>query len=1079
MVVSLSVDNKRIEAEPGKTLLEVANANGIKIPTLCYHKALLPQGACRLCVVEIKGRSKLAASCSYPVEDGIEVMTNSPRVVKARQLVAGLLSLRCPNVPQVQELARQMGVDQTALKRFTPDDEKCILCGLCIRICEERMGVNAIDFVNRGYRRKVSTPFDQYSPICITCGACQSVCPTGAIDLAKITTNSPRPILSEYNEQLAGRHPIYIPFPQAVPKMAVIDRNSCVFFRRGVCKTCEAFCEAKAIDYDQEDKITQIDAGAVVLATGFDLIDPELRKELGFGRYANVVTSLQFERLLSASGPHLGTVLRPSDLNPPKRIAFIQCVGSREIDHKYCSSVCCMYATKEALIVQEHSPETECTIFYIDIRAYGKGYEAFFQRAKEQGVRYIRCRPSEVREATETKNLVLQFEGQDGALVKEEFDLVVLSVGMQPSPKSKQLADTFGVETDEYGFIRTQADAPVDTSTPGVYVAGVLSGPKDIPESVMEASAAAARAMTLLAEARGTLTREKSYPPEIDITGQEPRVGVFICHCGRNIGSVVNVPEVVDYARTLPNVVYSEDNLYTCSTDSCDRIKQKIHEHNLNRVIVASCTPRTHEPLFRDTIRQAGLNPYLFEMVNIRDQCSWVHMHEGEKATKKAMDLVRMGVAKASMLEPLYPDYVSVNPVALVLGGGLAGMTAALELASQGFKVHLLEKSSDLGGHMRRVKYLFNGNDPQEILASLIDQVTNDPLIQVYTGAEIFDFTGSVGNFKTRFKYQGEDQEIAHGVVIVATGAQEYQPSEYLYDRHPKVITQLDLEEKLATGSFNAQSVTMIQCVGSCDEPNGYCSRLCCSQAVKTSLRIKEKSPDTDVFILHRDMRTYGFYENYYSQAREKGVRFIRMEDGTRPEVIANNGHLKVSVLDDILRARLNIETDLLVLSSGIVPGDGNKSLAQILKLPLTQDGFFLEAHLKLRPVDFSTDGIFLCGLAHSPKSMGESIAQAGAAAARAATILSKPRMQLEAAISEVVEENCDGCAYCVDPCPYQAITLVEYEKDGVLKKKVVTDPAKCRGCGVCQATCPKQGIIVRNYRLDMLSAMVDAALAG
>ena len=1078
-MIKLSIDGRVVETEPGKTLLEVSSANGIKIPTLCYHKALLPQGACRLCVVEIKGRPKLAASCSFPVEDGIEVFTNSPRVIKARQMVAGLLSLRCPNVPQVQELAAQIGVDQAALKRFTPDDEKCILCGLCVRICEERMGVNAIDFVNRGYRRKVSTPFDQYSEICVTCGACQSVCPTGAIDLAKITTNIPRPILSEYNEHLAGRHPIYIPFPQAVPKMAVVDRNNCLFFRRGVCKTCQEFCEAKAINFEQEDEIAQIDAGAVVLATGYELIDPELKKELGYGRYANVVTSLQFERLQSASGPYLGTVLRPSDLMAPKRIAFIQCVGSREVDHNYCSSVCCMYATKEALIVKEHEPETECTIFYIDMRAFGKGYELFFQRAKEQGIRYIRCRPSAVRELIGSKNLALQFEGDDGKLVQEEFDLVVLSVGMQPSPKSRQLAETFGVETDEYGFVRTQPFSPVDTTRPGVFVAGVLSGPKDIPESVMEASAAAARAMTLLSDARGTLVREKTYPPETDLTGQEPRVGVFVCHCGRNIGSVVNVPQVVEYARTLPNVAYSEDNLYTCSTDSCERIKQKIHEHHLNRVVVASCTPRTHEPLFRDTIRQAGLNPYLFEMVNIRDQCSWVHMHEPEKATQKAIDLVRMGATKASMLEPLYPDYISVNHHALVLGGGLAGMTAAMELASQGFEVYLLEKTGSLGGHMRRVKTMFNGKDPQEMLSSVIAQVSVDPLIHIYRDVEIIDFSGSVGNFTTTFTSQGQDHKIDHGIVIVATGAQEYQPSEYLYHQHPNVVTQLELEEKLVAGSFNARSVAMIQCVGQDGGPNAYCSRLCCNQAVKTALKIKEQNPGTDVFILHRDMRTYGFYERQYTLAREKGVRFIRMVDGTRPEVSSQNGKLKVSVMDDVLRARLNIESDLLVLSAGIVPDEGNQILAQQLKVPLTQDGFFLEAHLKLRPVEFATDGIYLCGLAHSPKTAEETIAQASAAASRAATILSKPRLQLEGAISQVIEENCDGCAYCVDPCPYQAITLVEYEKDGVLKKKVVTDPAKCRGCGVCQATCPKKGIIVRNYTLDILSAMVDAALAG
>jgi heterodisulfide reductase subunit A len=438
-----------------------------------------------------------------------------------------------------------------------------------------------------------------------------------------------------------------------------------------------------------------------------------------------------------------------------------------------------------------------------------------------------------------------------------------------------------------------------------------------------------------------------------------------------------------------------------------------------------------------------------------------------------------MAAAKARMLEPLYAAHVQVNPRALVLGGGLAGMTAAVELADQGFESYLLEKSDALGGNLRRVRFLLNGLDPQEKLASLIEEVSSHPLLHVYTGAEVVDFEGSAGNFKTRFTSNGQSHEIEHGVVIVATGAQEYVSSEYLYGRHPAVITQLELENELAKGDFTAKSVAMLQCVGPCDEPQGYCSRLCCAQAVKMGQRIKEKSPDTSVFVLHRDMRTYGFYESSYRVAREKGVRFLRLAEGSKADVVPSNGKVKVSVLDDILRAKLNIEADLLVLSTGIVPGEGNKDLAQKLKVPLTQDDFFLEAHMKLRPVEFATDGIFLCGLAHGPKTAEESIAQACAAAARAATILSKPHIQLEAAISEVVDENCDGCAYCVEPCPYEAIALIEYMKDGAVKKTVDADPSKCQGCGVCQATCPKRGIFVRNFKLDQISAMVEAALAG
>ncbi len=1077
-MVKFTLDGKQVEAEPGKTILEVAAAHGVKIPTLCYYKGLTPWGGCRLCIVEIAGgRLEMAPSCTYPVEDGIEVKTDSPRVLKARRLVAGLLYLRCPEVPRIQELAREFGViDEPWVKRLKPRNEDCVLCGLCTRICRERMKVSAIGFVGRGANRKVSAPFGRPSPVCVTCGACESVCPLGTLDLRKITTHEPRPLLSDYDAGLVQRGSIYIPFAQAIPKVPVIDRNTCQFFGRGVCRTCEAFCEAKAINYEQEDKLADIDVGSVVLATGYELIDPGIKQELGYGRFPNVVSSLQFERLQSASGPHMGTILRPSDLQPPKKIAFIQCVGSRDMDHNYCSSVCCMYATKESIITKEHAPDTECTIFYIDMRAFGKGYEAYYRRAKELGVRYIRCRPSAVRENAKTNNLTLRFEKADGALVDEEFDLVVLSAGMEPGPEGKRLSKVFGIESDRYGFISTEL-APAETSRPGIYVAGVLSGPKDIPESVMEASSAACRAMTFLAESRGTLIKEKTYPPERNVAGEEPRIGVFVCRCGKNIAGVVDVKDVVAYAGTLPNVVHAEDNVYTCSTDSCEKIKQMIGAHNLNRVIVASCTPRTHEPLFRETIRQVGLNPYLFEMANIRDQCSWVHMHEPQKATKKAKDLVRIAVAKSRLLEPLYPSYVKVNPRGLVIGGGLAGMTAALEMARQGFETYLLEKGKVLGGNMRRVKFWFNGVDPQDKLESLIAAVYSHPLLHVCIRAEVVDFEGSAGNFKTTFTVDGKPHVVEHGAAIVATGAEEYHPTEYLFGQHPKVITQLDLEGQLASHQFDAKSVVMVQCVGPCGKEGGYCSRTCCGQAIKTALYIRQTSPETSVFIVHQDMRAYGFLEAHYREAREKGVRFIRLAEGTEPDVVANNGHVRLVVVDDILRAKLKIEADLLVLATGIVPREGNKTLAQKLKVPLTQDGFFLEAHLKLRPVDFASEGIFLCGLAHGPKTADESIAQAMAAASRAATILSKSRIEIQAAISEVKDENCDGCAYCVEPCPYKAITLIEYMKDGAVKKSVDADPAKCQGCGVCQATCPKQGIFVRNFKVEQLAAMVEAAL--
>ena len=1076
-MIKLNIDDHLVEVEKTATILDAALAAGIKIPTICHHKSLLPYGACRLCVVEIAGRPRLAAACASPVEDGIEVKTASPRVLKSRQMTMSFLSLRCPEVPKINELAGEIGVNEAVVRRLTPDDEDCILCGLCARVCQERMGVGAIDFVNRGYQRKVAPPFDESSPLCVTCGACEAVCPTGAVELSKITRNRPVPVASEYNAGLVSRGSIYIPFPQAIPKVPVIDRETCMHFLTGGCRSCENFCGPKAIDYDQQDEILNLDVGAIVLASGSELIDPELKEELGYGRYPNVVSSIQFERLLSASGPHMGKVLRPSDQTPPKKIAFIQCVGSREIDHNYCSSVCCMYATKEAVIVKEHAPDTDCTVFYIDMRAFGKGFEAYFNRAKESGVRYIRCRPSSIKGIPQSNDLTIQYQKEGGGITTEEFNMAVLSVGLRPTKEAAELARMFGIAANEQGFVSTSEFSPTETSRPGVYVAGSFSGPKDIPESVMEASRAAAQVMNLLASERNTLMTENTYPPERDVSGQEPRIGIFVCHCGRNIAATVNVKEVAEYAKTLADVVYAEDNLYTCSTDTQQEISHKIEELNLNRIIVASCTPRTHEPLFQDTLRRAGLNPYFFEMANIRDQCSWVHMHEPEAATQKSKDLVRMAVAKVRMLEPLYPAFVNVNPKGLVIGGGVAGMTAALDLANQGFKTYLLEQSLVLGGNALRLKYMASGDSPQKWLKQLIEAVMSHPDIEVHTGAKIVDFQGTVGNFLTEFETGGKRSVIEHGTVIVATGAEEYRPQEYRYGQDRRVMTQFELEEKLAAGDFKGSSVVMIQCVGSRERSREYCSRVCCTQAVKNALKIKERDPQTAVYILNRDIRTYGYHEAEYRRAREAGVKFIRFNEDHKPELIDVDGGIAVEVDDTMLGATLHIDCDTVVLAAATVPHQDNADLAQKLKIPMNQDGFFLEAHLKLRPVDFSSDGIYLCGLAHSPKSLTESIAQASAAAARASTVLAKRQIEIEPRVSEVVDENCDGCAYCIETCPYHALTLVEYMKDGLVKKVVESDPSKCRGCGVCMATCPKNGINVRNFKLEQISAMVEAAL--
>ncbi|MDH5742809.1 MAG: FAD-dependent oxidoreductase, partial [Candidatus Aminicenantes bacterium] len=795
-MIELTINGKKYKFPEGKKLLECIESVGIKLPTLCSHKALAPYGACRLCLVEVgrNGRSSIQASCTYPALNNLVVNTNTERVEKTRKIMIELLLTRCPDSKAIQQIAEEYGIKET---RFEKKNEDCFLCGLCVRMCQERMGISAINFLNRGSKRKVSPPFDAASDVCQTCGACASICPTERIKLEETSKNKPIPILSEFDEGLIQRSAAYIPYPQAVPNKAIIDERYCAHILKDQCEVCKEFCEAEAIDYEQKEQKIELNVGAVILSPGFEIFDAKIKEELGYGHYPNVVTSLEFERILSASGPFAGHVLRPSDKTEPKRIGFIQCVGSRDVDRDYCSSVCCMYATKEAIIAKEHVGEhLECDVFFIDMRAFSKGFDEYYQRAKELGVEYIRCRPASVKEIPETQNLVIEYLAENDKKESREYDLVVLSVGLLPPKSVKELSEKFGIELNEFNFCSTSPFKPVESTREGVYVAGPFTEPKDIPETVMQASGASSKVLSLLKDVKGSLIIPKEYPPEIDVEGQEPRIGVFVCHCGTNIAGVVSIPDVVEYAKTLPDVVYAENNLYTCSNDTQERIKEKIKEHNLNRVIVASCTPRTHEPLFRNTIREAGLNPYLFEMANIRDQCSWVHMREPGKATVKSKDLVRMAVAKARLIEPLQKRAVPITKSALVIGGGLSGMVSAIELSNQGFDVHLVEKEKELGGNLKRIHYLLTQDDPQNELKNLIEQVKRSEKIHLHKEAKIENIEGSVGNFKTTISTNGKSEEFEHGVVIVASGAQEYKPKEYLYGQHEGVMTQIELEQR-------------------------------------------------------------------------------------------------------------------------------------------------------------------------------------------------------------------------------------------------------------------------------------------
>ena len=897
---------------------------------------------------------------------------------------------------------------------------------------------------------------------CTGCGVCAQECPIEAI--------------SVFNEGLSDRKCIYVPYPQAVPLAYTIDRNKCIG-----CGLCQNLCLADAIKYDDKEREITVDVGSIILCPGFDEFESNIKSEYGHGRFENVLTSIEFERVLSASGPYKGHVLRRSDGVQPEKIAWIQCVGSRDrgCGNNYCSSVCCTYAIKEAVIAKEHVKSIKPTIFYMDMRTFGKDFEAYYNRSKDEyGVRFVRCRISDVREDRKTKNLIIRYESEDGELLEEEFDMVVLSVGFMPKEGVKQLSNRLGIELDEYGFCKTDSFSPIDTSIPGIFVCGAFQGPKDIPETVMQASAAAAKASSVIFNERNSLVKEKKFPTELVIKDEEPRIGVFICHCGINIGGYVDVPSVVEYAKTLDNVVYAERNLYTCSQDTQKKIVEKIKENKLNRVIVASCTPRTHEPLFQATIQEAGLNPHLFEMANIRDQCSWVHMDDPIAATKKAKSLVKMAVSKARLIEPLNQISLDVTQKALVIGGGISGMISALSIANQGYEVFLVEKEKELGGMARKIHWTIHGEDVQKYLKDLIVKVEKNNKINIFKNAKIENIEGYIGNYKTNLKNHSTIT-LEHGVVVVTTGAKEYRPTEYLYGKDKRVLTQVEFEGKISQSpkSFSKKTIVMIQCVGSRDKDRPYCSRVCCIDAVKNAIKVKEENPDAEIYIIFRDMRTYGVNERYYEKARELGVIFVRYVVEDKPKVKTGVDDIEVTVKDIILNEKLTIHADMLVLSAAIVPSEENEVIAKYLKVPINEDGFFLEAHVKLRPVDFATEGVFLAGMAHSPKSISESISQASAAASRALTIISKDKYTSEATIANVNEDLCCGCGICETTCSYGAVQRVKKVINGKEKFISHVNEGLCKGCGSCSSACPAGAIEQKGFKKIQILSMLDAAL--
>ncbi len=881
----------------------------------------------------------------------------------------------------------------------------------------------------------------------------------------------------EYNEGLSITRPIHIDYPQAVPATYYIDPSACLYLQHETCQICVPVCQSKAIDFSQKAVEKEYAIGAVIMSPGFGKISEDTLAQYGYGKHPDVVTSLEFERMSNASGPFEGQVTC-SDNSHPRRLAFIQCVGSRDLgcDNGYCSSVCCMYAIKEAMVAKEHDPECDVTIFYMDIRTQGKDFDKARTRAEEQyGVKFVRAKVADVMPWG--KDLKLTYATMDNTHRFETFDMVVLSVGLESPKDAGTLAEIGGFGLNKYDFAQTETFAPLQTSRAGVLVAGAFQGPKDIPESATQSSAAASLAAGFMREQRNAATITKEYPQEQEVTAEdEVRIGVFVCHCGINISSTVDVEKVAKYAGTMENVAYYSETLYACSQDAQEVIKEKIKEHKLNRLVMSACSPRTHEPLFQETLKDAGLNRSLFEMVNIRDHCSWVHAQEPEEATAKSMDLVRMGVAKARHITPL-PEYtVPVTSGALIVGAGVAGMTAALNLANQGFDCHLIERQAKPGGNLAHIKTTIWGDDPAILLQDLTAQVKKNKRISLHTNTELATTSGFIGNFSsvlaTKAGKKNSEKIIDHGVIILATGGKEHRTKNFMLGEAKKVVTQLDLEAKLAgKGTKSApDSVVMIQCAGSRGDDLGYCSKVCCNQAVKNALKIKEINPKSQVIVLYRDMRTYGYAEDAYRQARLQGVIFIPYEVADKPKVHKEGKSVVVSFFDPILQEKVTLNPEMVVLSVGVVP-EGTEALSKLLKAPLTADDFYLEAHVKLRPVELSVDGVYVCGLAHSPKPLEETIVQAQAAAGKAAIPLAKGSVTVAPIVSIIDKEKCIGCGICEAICPFKAIKMVKMDK----KKKAETIAASCKCCGICSSRCPTFAIDMGGFTQDQIFAQIAA----
>ena len=891
---------------------------------------------------------------------------------------------------------------------------------------------------------------------CTLCEACIKVCPVE--------------VEREFGGGLEKRKAIYLPYPQAIPHSLVIDPKTCTR-----CGECVKVCNPGAIDLDMKEEEENIEVGAILLGFGFEPFIAQRKGEYGFGRYENVMTSIQFERLLSTSSPTQGLPIRVSDGKKMEKIAFIQCVGSRDpsCGQDHCSTICCMYATKQAMIATDRSPGLGVTFFYMDIRPMGKDYERYYERAKtEYGIEYIRSAISSIKERQQTKNLLITYVKEDGTFEEREFDAVILSVGFTPPQTIKDLAGKMGLQLNQQGFCQTDEFNPAQTSVNGIFVGGAFRGPRDIPETVVEGSSAAASAASFLIPHR-LPQPQKEYPMEGALGEEIPKIGVFICHCGEELKKNLSLFDLILGTKLLREVVHVEEVGLACLPEDLDLIKKRIGEQGLNRIVIAGCSHREIRGAMEEMAKGMGFNPYLIEYANIREQCAFVHLDYPKLATEKAMALIRMAVEKAKRSQPIRKGKQKIDKKGLVVGGGLAGMTTSLHLAEQGYEVYLVEKEKELGGNLRKSFYTLKGSNPQDLLSKLVERVESSGSIHLYSEAEILGFEKKNGHYQTKIRHQNEEKILDHGALILATGGKEIVPKEYLYGEDSRVITQRQLERMIHLndkGLKDLHSVVMVQCVGSRDEEHPYCSRICCGHAVKNALKLKEKDPGMNVYVLYRDVRTYGFYEIHYHEAREKGVIFIRYDLENKPKVALQDGSLQVSLFDPAMNGPITLLADRVVLSTGIEPND-HQELAKIFDVDLNPDGFFMEANPKSAPLDSVDRGKFFCGLCHSPNFIEDVISQGNAAAARAGALLSKEAVEEKAYLAYVIKRLCCGCGLCVTVCPYGARVLNEEEG----KAEVIG--SLCQGCGSCVIACRNAASQQRNFEKELNLAALDAVI--